>query len=73
VRVGDLIENDNPPLAGNLVEPRLGERQGLDEEPLVDGIRPKPAIQNAGVNHFRLDGEWVAGAPKPIQGILGDP
>jgi hypothetical protein len=73
MRIGDLIENHHPALAGDLVEPWLGERQGLEKEALVDGIWPQPAVQNARVNHFSLDGEWLAGTPKPIQRIFGDP
>jgi hypothetical protein len=44
MRIRYLIEDNHGPLAGYLIEPGLGKRGGLQQDPLVHGIGPQPPV-----------------------------
>ena len=70
VRVRHLVQQHDDAGFLDLVEARLGEGLGLDEQALVHGIRTQAPVQHVGVHDFRRDAARRDFGRQPVGGVF---
>ena len=60
--VRHLVEEDDEPLPLDLVEARLGQGSGLEQNALMYGVGPQLAVEVAGVDEAWLFGGVMRGS-----------